>query len=497
MSAHPANRRRGTELLLFLLLWATFAYFHHSTAGWNVNSRLALTFALVERGTVRIDEYWNRPDLATEDVAVYGGHYYCDKIIGTSLLGVPSFCALRVVEIVRGSVFATPVRRYVVTVFSVGLLAAMSGVVLLRLLALLLRGSGRQAAGLPVGRPGPAVFIACATLLGTQLLFYATLFMSYLPAVFFILCALLLVESWRAGDRASPPVLACGILSGCAVLCEYTFALSAVLAGLYLAWQMRFAARSWLFWPGMLLPLLPFLVYTVVLFSRLALPYQYEMNADFREGMARGFLGTTTPRLAVLYLITLHPFRGLFAQAPFLLVALAGLWRMVQCQSTRGLGMVIGVAAAGYLLHNSSYYMWWGGWSFGPRHLVPLVPLLALCLPSVWSWRVMRYLLIMLACWSVGVHVIVNSVDPQMPDRLAMRMVDLWSPSFEGRYPSVFPRYVWPLFTQGTVDVNAGMLLGLRGPSSLLPLAAMWMAGALGFVWLGRREAPPDSPCSQ
>ena len=57
---------------------------------WWENSRLALTFAWVEHHTSQIDRYYKRADLETGDVAEYKGHYYSDKIIAVSMLGVPA-----------------------------------------------------------------------------------------------------------------------------------------------------------------------------------------------------------------------------------------------------------------------------------------------------------------------------------------------------------------------------------------------------------------------
>ena len=87
----------ATPLALFCLLLLSFAYFHHHEAGWNVNTRLALTFAVVEQGSVAIDYYHANPAmpyLGTGDKAFFEGHYYCDKSPALSFLGVPVYAAL-------------------------------------------------------------------------------------------------------------------------------------------------------------------------------------------------------------------------------------------------------------------------------------------------------------------------------------------------------------------------------------------------------------------
>ena len=75
------------RLLLFVLAFINFAYFFHTEPGWNINSRLALSYAIVDYGTVRIDNYHEKTAFETGDKAFFRGHYYSDKIIGTSFLG--------------------------------------------------------------------------------------------------------------------------------------------------------------------------------------------------------------------------------------------------------------------------------------------------------------------------------------------------------------------------------------------------------------------------
>ncbi|MCX7017766.1 MAG: hypothetical protein NTY46_01965 [Candidatus Sumerlaeota bacterium] len=492
-------RLHRPEVVLFLLLWGSFACFHHIHAGWNVNSRVALTYAIVERGTARIDGYDTRLEMETDDVAVFGGHVYSDKIIGTSLLGVPAFAAVKAVEMMRGCEFAPGARRYLVTVFSVGLLAALAGVMFFRLLGLYeARQRGGAQSGVMAGSvrdekasracaersTGPFV-ITLLVFLGTQLFFYATLFMSYLPALFFGLWALLRFERWRDDDSAhGPPLLSCGLLIGLSLLCEYLMGIFAVFFALYVLALIPRKAAIWKFAAGAAVGILPFVVYTIAIFGRLAIPYEYERNMLFKEQMERGFLGASWPRLAVLELITLHPYRGLFIHSPFLLMSIAGLWICMRTAGARALALFVIGTTAGCLLFNSAYYMWWGGWSFGPRHLVPAIPFLAIPLIAVWHSRSARAVIVALGAVSVLLHLVVNSIDPQFRDlNPATPLSILLEPDSAHEYPWVFTLYIWPLFRLGYLGSNAGQLLGLRGIASLAPLLVFWAI----MIWLGIR----------
>ncbi|HEY2159114.1 MAG TPA: hypothetical protein VGH33_26030, partial [Isosphaeraceae bacterium] len=66
---------------VFLILWASYAFFWHAR-DWNSASRLMLTYALVDRGTIVL----NGLEEQTRDIAYFRGRYYTDKLPGFSLL---------------------------------------------------------------------------------------------------------------------------------------------------------------------------------------------------------------------------------------------------------------------------------------------------------------------------------------------------------------------------------------------------------------------------
>ena len=76
-----SDRWLGLRCSVFLFLLASYAFFWHSR-DWNTASRLMLTYALVDRGTVCLDGL----DQQTGDIACFRGQYYSDKLPGFSLL---------------------------------------------------------------------------------------------------------------------------------------------------------------------------------------------------------------------------------------------------------------------------------------------------------------------------------------------------------------------------------------------------------------------------
>ncbi len=80
------------QVSVFLALLGSYAYFWHAR-DWNTASRLILTYALVDRGTVRLDGL----DQQTGDIARFQGHYYCDKLPGFSFAATVPYALARMV----------------------------------------------------------------------------------------------------------------------------------------------------------------------------------------------------------------------------------------------------------------------------------------------------------------------------------------------------------------------------------------------------------------
>jgi hypothetical protein len=178
--------------------------------------------------------------------------------------------------------------------------------------------------------------------------------------------------------------------------------------------------------------------------------------------------GIGWPRLSTLYYITVHPFRGLFVQSPVLLLAFAGFAFMWKIPRWRVECALAAFSLLTFLLVNSSLTLWYGGSTFGPRYLIPMLPFLSLPL----SFLPRRWLPLMsaLTVISIANMFIATAGNPLVPGFEFRKLLDqgaTWISYFG--YSSIYGESLRVLM-RGEYARNLGMLVGLRGLSSLVPL---------------------------
>jgi hypothetical protein len=116
-----------------------------------------------------------------------------------------------------------------------------------------------------------------------------------------------------------------------------------------------------------------------------------------------------TPLWEGLTGVLLSPGRGLLVYSPVFLfsaVSIACAWRRGGDPLLRALsvGVVLTVIMYG------KWAKWWGGWTYGPRLLADLTPILAVCLvplaATVMRVRAWQAAFLALALWSIGAHAV-------------------------------------------------------------------------------------------
>jgi hypothetical protein len=456
---------KKTGILLVLILFLSYAYFFPRWADWNQNTRLNLTLAIVDTGSLTIDPYHEN----TGDKLFYEGRYYSDKAPGLSFAAVPVYAILRpilysqpvltVLERLSTSsalestlnpdgtgasvekvVFA--VVQYAATLLLVALPSALLGLLLFRFLGRFLPNVWlRLGLGLAYG-------------LGTVALPYSTVFYSHQLGAVLTFAAFFLVFRirWEAAPRWH--LWAAGGLLGFALLAENPTAIMAIAVGLYAVIGLRDWKVSLPLAIGALPFAVAFLAYNYVRFGDpLELGYQY--HATFTQHAQAGPAGFAGFRWQALWDVSFSPYKGLFFRSPFLLLSLPGFIKVWQARQYRLELLASFLILVGYFIHASSFYDWGGGHTAGPRYLVAMLPFMVW--PMVWLlktpiWRWFFGLLAAIAIVLIGAETLAGQHFPYQ---------DLRNPWVE---------YIWPSWRRGDIARNLGTVLGLNSWYSLIPL---------------------------
>lgn len=473
--------KRRAELSLGACLLVAYVYFYQA-GGWNQNSRFALVRAIVELGTFRIDDTARfNGRLVTGDLAEHDGHLYSDKAPGLALTAVVPVAIARPLVAEPGSRAGIATLSYIATVVTAGLPTVLAALIVFRLAGVL---------GAPVGA---AAFAAAVFGLGTPAWSYATIFFGHaltaacLVAAFAAAVALGRRSSTR---RESLLAFAVGAFAGWATITEYPAAIpAAIIALLALSHNTSLGAASRARILGGVAGGALACAAVLALFNQISfgspLNLGYASEREF-PGMLQGFFGVTYPRPSVFRELLLGRYRGLLRLAPIVAVAPVGFLLLIRLSASRRAGIAAAAIALYYLLFNASYYYWDGGWSYGPRHMAPALPFVALALAPVWSAAkpIVRVGLGALAAYGAALTFVAVSTTALPTSASRDPVAELIWPSFANGHLSINHQAFVESDPSDRRDPiahawNLGERAGLGGWASLTPLFAMWGGIAL------------------
>jgi hypothetical protein len=172
--------------------------------------------------------------------------------------------------------------------------------------------------------------------------------------------------------------------------------------------------------------------------------------------------------------VTIDQYRGLLWVAPIVILYPLGLMAMLRDRRHRALGGLSALLAAYYLLANSGYTYWDGGFSLGPRHMVPVLPFLMLATASLWLKATVLLRLLMVALGLIGAAINI------------MAMATTVTPN--SAYPHPIGEIILPRFLAGDVHGVIGRALPFDAQPSLwlFLLVAALLAAVL--VWRNFRR---------
>jgi hypothetical protein len=487
----PLWTTRRLLLPLGVALIFTYGYFVAPPA-WNQNSRLALTRAIVENRSIAIDPHHE----TTGDKSWRNGRYYSDKAPGTSFVATAPYAVLWGVRRATGGelpdvtvlpldpVDAAVGRRlepsqrqpgdrliynlahrlalWVCGLFAVGL-ASVAGAAAVFLLALRAGEDEPPSDRIRVRATGVALLYA----LGTTAFPYSTVLYGHqlCGALLIVAFALVALTAPRRLERG--PSLLVGAVLGLAVTTEYPAVVPAALIATWVLGRHGLRATVWLSAGAIPWAVVLGTYHAVAFGSPLSTGYDFVVLEEFADGMSERY-GLGWPDPAVLLSILFGQYRGLFYLCPVLLLAAWGLLASIregartraEHRSPRTEAVLAALIVVYYLLLNAGYYMWDGGASTGPRHAVPMLGFLALGLGP--ALRVVPRATWVLGAVSIAQMLLMSAAAPEASQ---------WgNPLWDYALDRVRSRQALPHATA----TNLGLLLGLPGLFSLVPLLALW-----------------------
>ncbi len=430
------------EMLLALLLLFCYGFFRQVPV-WNEYSRYDLVRALVEDGTTSIDRFQGN----TGDKAYYQGHYYSDKAPGTALMGVPVYLLVTLTAHAVGVETPAPLDAIEALVFvECGVLTVLLVLLLLRFLR-------------PVVGERWALVMSLGYGLGSIAFPLATMFFGHAASAFFLFAAFYLLWRWRADGGSWRPLLA-GLLAGCAVITEVPVVLGVAVLGLYALRLGRGPALR--FVSGGIPILLVFMAYNWLTFGGpFSLGYQYATL--FGPQNSQGIVSIVWPSWTTALDLLLGP-RGLLRLAPWFCVVPLG----VLAYRRRVLQAEIAVCAAiccVFLVYNSGALNPFGGWTPGPRYLLPALPFAAILVAL--APAVIRPFTALLMAVAAAIFLAATVTMPNAPELYRDPLYDLWLPRLLGR---------------DLGETIAWLRFGLHGLEPLLILLPVLAVGAVALV---------------
>ncbi|MBD3276853.1 MAG: hypothetical protein GF388_00990 [Candidatus Aegiribacteria sp.] len=341
-------QNKSTVLLFVLIALAILTSFHTYPYD-NVVTRWALTRQVVDKGSIRIDPYVQY----TSDRALSEGNYYCDKAVLTSLFAAVPYGASKAISSITGLHPSPGLKRYIAE-------RLVTGASLILLLLIIRRFLKKK---------GYSTFLPLLALgAGSILLPYSTLLYGHVPAAFFIFMSWYFQQSKRYALADLTGALAAAI--------EFPVLLIFLVLLVYRGrsnLSVKKIARTAGF---LVLAFLPQLLHNWAAFGNpLTMGYSLE-TAEAFEGMSEGLFGFTLPSIRSLYLLVLSPERGLLFYMPWITLGFWGFFsgkRFFTVLKNNPLPIIM----ISYTVLFSAYYMPTGGWAYGPRHLIPVIPFTA------------------------------------------------------------------------------------------------------------------------
>ena len=197
----------------------------------------------------------------------------------------------------------------------------------------------------------------------------------------------------------------------------------------------------------------------------------YSLNTSFPE-MKQGLYAIKWPDAETAFNLLFSPTRGLFFWTPFLALAAAGYWTLIQTDRPK-FWLMYAVPLLQIIVISGRTWDWPAGPTLGPRYLAPMLPLLAL--PCALGVRRFPRLGAFLAGYSI----------------LITTLATLTNASPPASYYNPLAEFQLPLLLKGQLSPNLALMLGLQ---PWLSVAIFYLLLIAAIAWLWREAARVQTP---
>ena len=397
------------EWAIFLTCWIIYLFHLGPLPGVNENRYINLTRSIIEEGRLTIDRY----HFNTVDKAYIDGHYYAGAAPGPAFLAVPIYALFKmwspmasqslfsqydVASYIRknlGGVNAPDefIQQYPFAEFLIFhmISTALINCVLAALIVVLLY---RLLGWIGVGERERLIVLAIYAF-GTITFFYATRLYSHVPSTFFVFSAYVLLFAIRHRGLNDFWASIAGLSLGISALMEYAAAPVLLVVGIYGLLILKQPRRILPFGLAALIPVCGLAIYQAVCFgSPFATPYSFG-TAPEEVGVhvvhMVGWGGFGLPTLTSVWGVTFSLYRGVFVYMPVLLWAV--FWGIRHALNRTDIyriewQIIMTIFGLQVLFNSAMMQFWSGGFVWGPRYLMPLIPFLII--PLAYSFNKKR-----------------------------------------------------------------------------------------------------------
>ena len=500
--------RNKTEWAIFLFVVFVIGYFY-ANGGSSQNSRLDVIYSFVETGfsetnTFKINRFIVSPvrGINTDDWAFHNGNFYSNKAPGTHFLGIPFYFIIFHVQNLFQIDCCNPlveiIDAYLINLFVSIVPLAFAAVLIFRIFTGFFRCSEKK-----------SLLYSLFLVFSTPLFPYSIQIWGHTTAAAFLVFSL-----YNILNTENKNYFWSGFWIGCATVTDYLSGIFAVTMFIYVLITEKNKISHYV--AGGLAPLLLLTTYQYACFGSVIKSSISETNPLFTED--RKFLGSFGKvSIDVLFRIFFSLERGMLLSTPLLIVSVAGFVFWLKSNGRDWLLWLCATSIILIIIVNSSFNAWHGGASTYLRYQICSIPFWILLLAKIPDGRIWRYATIFLASCSILNMLAIASVSTECtvpldssidranfehsasgdkkqlhpaPVETTKNPLFGWTyghfkrgdlSTFKSpiRYQALNPE--WDTIKEYT-SWNMGMLMGLNGLWSLIPLLLTVVAFSVLFI---------------